>query len=108
MTLVGPSPKLMVLRRALGESYCRSNQYDGLKEYWIVVKESGRRTESRAQEKKHIKEEKADGEPKFDFAESSFKGLMVSFINLSTGAWTYKIGVLKMWGFSYQAFYFWW
>lgn len=37
----------------------RSNQYDGQQEYWIVTRESGKRTEESSMEKKHTKEEKA-------------------------------------------------
>ena len=40
-------------------SYARSNDYDGQKEYWVKVKETGKRTTESSHEEKHIQEKQA-------------------------------------------------
>lgn len=38
---------------------CRRNAYDGELEYWVVVKEMGKRTEESSYEQEHSKRQKA-------------------------------------------------
>ena len=38
---------------------CRRNSYDGELEYWVVLKESGKRTEESSYEEEHTKRQKA-------------------------------------------------
>ncbi|CAK9098892.1 unnamed protein product [Durusdinium trenchii] len=52
----------------------RCNAYDGVQEFWIVVKESAERTESTSYEEQHSKRSKADADPKCQF-EKQFTGL---------------------------------
>lgn len=59
---------------ALGEAYCRNNMYDGIPEFWVVVKETGKRTETQSYERSHTKQSKADGEPEWNHA-GQFKGM---------------------------------
>ncbi|CAL1147192.1 unnamed protein product [Cladocopium goreaui] len=51
---------------ALGESHARRNSYDGELEFWVVTKETGKRTEESSYEEEHKKRQKVDDIPESD------------------------------------------
>ncbi|CAL1173775.1 unnamed protein product [Cladocopium goreaui] len=57
--------------KALGDSHFRHNMYDGSEEFWVIIKEEGRRQDSLAYEETHEKKAKAEGDPQFAFGTSS-------------------------------------
>jgi len=63
--------------KALGEGYYRHNMYDGNEEFWVIVKESGKRQESHSYEEIQQKRAKATEEPKFELGDK-FKSLEAS------------------------------
>lgn len=58
---------------SMGDSHCRRNCYDGQQEFWVVLKETGKRKEKHSFEETHQKRQKANGEPTWNMADV-FKG----------------------------------
>ncbi|CAJ1365158.1 unnamed protein product [Effrenium voratum] len=60
--------------KSLGSSHYRRNVYDGSEEFWIIVKESGKRQESHTFEELHEKHSQATSDPTFQLTDQ-FKGV---------------------------------
>lgn len=61
--------------QSLGPSHYRHNQYDGVEEFWIIVKESGERSETHSFEERHQKTSQADSDPTFELGGTKFSGV---------------------------------
>ncbi|CAL1173274.1 unnamed protein product [Cladocopium goreaui] len=61
--------------QSLGPSHYRHNQYDGIEEFWIIVKESGERSETHSFEERHQKTSQADSDPTFELGGTKFSGV---------------------------------